>query len=95
VIVTPDSKLASAITVVGLAVTTRLDTCDPNRSVNLPWHPRGQAGTKLRKPSAVVCDWFVELNPAGLVAEGHVPGDRLQKILEVMRANLPKDIQEP
>jgi len=50
--------------------------------VPLPWHSRGQAMTKLRKRSAAVLSWIVEVEPADVEDfGGDVPAGLMIEIL--------------
>ena len=44
-----------------IAITTSFDDPPPDDHVPLPWDPRGRAATKLRKRSAAVLSWIVEV----------------------------------
>jgi hypothetical protein len=48
---------------VALAITTTFTDPPPPDHVPLPWHPQGRVITKLRKRSAAVLSWVVEIHP--------------------------------
>ncbi|HEX3355701.1 MAG TPA: type II toxin-antitoxin system PemK/MazF family toxin [Tepidisphaeraceae bacterium] len=66
-----------------MAVSTTFPDPAPKDHVELPWHPAGRAMTKLRKRSAAVLSWIVEVDSADIVElHGDVPGKVMLEILE-------------
>jgi hypothetical protein len=52
----------------------------------LPFHPRGEAATGLRKPSVAKCSWQVQLQLHDIVeGKGFTPTNILIQILEKIR----------
>jgi len=65
-----------------MAVTTSFADPPPADHVPLPWHPQGRVMTKLRKRSAAVLSWLVEIDPADILElHGDVPTRLMSQIL--------------
>lgn len=90
VIITASAEISSTEPFVVAAATTSFGEPLPSGYVKLPWHPKGQVRTKLRKPTAVVCHWLVEItaNDVKSVA-GVVPPEEM---LESMSGVHGRDI---
>jgi hypothetical protein len=66
-----------------MAVTTTFPHPPPDDHLQLPWHPQGRVSTKLRKRSAAVLSWIVEIDPADIIEfGGDVPVKVMRQILE-------------
>jgi hypothetical protein len=66
-----------------MAVTTSFPDPPPADHVELPWHPRGIASTRLRRRSAAVLSWITEIRPAHILSfHGDVPPRLMTEILE-------------
>lgn len=88
VILTPDEEIGDADELFGVVAsnTAALMNPRPPYCVELPFHPTGRVGTKLKKPTVAVCAWVVgvrkpEIEDLG----GIVPPRIVQQILEVRR----------
>jgi mRNA-degrading endonuclease toxin of MazEF toxin-antitoxin module len=83
VILSSTEQIERGEPVMALAVTTTFADPPPDDHVPLPWHPQGRAGTKLRKRSAAVLSWIVEIDPEDVVEfYGEVPPRLMIQILE-------------
>ena len=67
--------------------TTQVSRPLQDEEVLLPWHKDGLAKTKLRKPTAIICNWVAEVpqnevrNVGGPVPDSHMK-EILQKVLK-------------
>ncbi len=70
-----------------VAVTTSVQSFDPERCVELPWHRNGHPRTKLRSKCIARCDWVVRIHVDEITRlGGTVPDRALNAIFE----RLPK-----
>jgi len=82
IVLTPTADIRADKPVIAMAITTTFPEPPPHDHVPLPWHSRGQAMTKLRKRSAAVLSWIVEVEPADVEDfGGDVPAGLMIKIL--------------
>src|SRR6186997_859891 len=91
VIITPESEVATASTLVGVVAsnTAALKIPRPKSYIELPWHPAGRVATRLRKPTVAVCEWLVTVKPDEVAENnvgGRVPATILEKIIETVRS---------
>lgn len=82
VILTPAAEIPDEETLVAVAATTRFDEPIASDQVALPWHPTGEARTRLRKPTVAVCSWLVELRKEDIESYGGVVPPRV--MLEIV-----------
>ncbi len=83
VIITDTNQIFMDEKIVGAAITTTYPEPPPETHVALPWHPRGQAATGLRRRSAAVCNWLVRLQPSSVEeVMGFVPTRTLLTIVK-------------
>ncbi len=84
VIVTSSSEIILDEPIVASPLTTSFPSPAPRNYVEVPWDPRGHPSTRLRRRSAVVCDWGpIELRPSDIESiEGFVPTKYLTVILK-------------
>lgn len=84
VVVTNSSEIILDEPIVASPLTTSFPSPAPRNYVEVPWDPRGHPSTRLRKRSAVVCDWGpIELRPSDIESiEGFVPTKYLTVILK-------------
>jgi mRNA-degrading endonuclease toxin of MazEF toxin-antitoxin module len=85
VIVTPTDEISEDEPFVGVAVTGTLPRPLPDDYVMLPYHNEGHPRTGLRKKSAAVCSWLVELQVDDIKQyKGVTPTKELEKILKIL-----------
>ena len=83
VLLTSDADIQGGAPLVAAAISTSFDQLDPSMYVSLPWHPAGNARTKLTAPCAAVCTWLVEVSPDCIVKYGGwVPSDKMQELFD-------------
>jgi mRNA-degrading endonuclease toxin of MazEF toxin-antitoxin module len=86
IILTPTEEIREGERFVGVAVSSTFPRLIPDDSVELPYHPAGQARTGLRKPSVAVCSWRVPLTHADVIRSiGWVPDKQMLVILEKVK----------
>lgn len=95
VILTPEAEIANSPRLVGVVAshTAFLKNPLPKTYIELPWHPSGRVGTRLKKPTVAVCEWLAAVDPA-LISEsdigGRVPATVLERILSMVRQQHPE-----
>jgi hypothetical protein len=88
IILTPTDQIHDAEPLQAMAISTTFPNPPPRDHIPLPWHPQGRVLTKLRRRSAAVLSWIVELDAADIdELQGDVP---LKLMLEIL-ARLEKD----
>jgi hypothetical protein len=90
VILTPEDQISGARRLVGVVAshTASMTNPRPETYIELPWHPTGRVGTKLKKPTVAVCEWLTTFDPSLLTESdvgGRVPALVLEKVLNVVR----------
>ena len=89
IILTPDAEIETAQELFGVVAsnTAALMNPRPPHCIELPFHPTGRVGTKLRKPTVAVCTWIVSIKKDEIEDFGGVVPPRIiQGILETRRA---------
>lgn len=87
VIITPTKAIRADGDVVLVAITGSVNAAPPEMQVALPWHPQGQTGTRLNKPSVAVCNWIFTRPVASVQGYGGmVPDRQLLQILDKIKA---------
>jgi precorrin isomerase len=72
---------------VAAAITTTFPHPTPKNMVDLPWTHFGHPATGLRKRSAAVANWLVQLQASDVEEiKGYMPTARLIQLLELVRA---------
>ncbi|GMV98066.1 MAG: hypothetical protein AMXMBFR83_24190 [Phycisphaerae bacterium] len=82
-IISPTDEIVQNRPVAALAITTTFP--DPPRAdeVPIPWSRVGYPSTGLRKRSAVVCSWRVNIEPSQVEAvHGYLPTVYMTKVME-------------
>jgi hypothetical protein len=83
IILTPTDQIRDDEPLQAMAVSTTFPEPPPKDHVQLPWHPSGRVMTKLRKRSAAVLSWIVELDIDDIVElHGDVP---VKLMLEIFK----------
>jgi hypothetical protein len=87
IILTSDDEIACSETVVGVVASNTAANTNPRPDdyVAIPYHPAGNCGTKLKKPTVAVCHWIVKIEKCILAPDcmaGVVPPRILKEILE-------------
>ena len=90
IVVTATSDIALGKTVRVVAVTTRLPDPLPDDHVLLPWHPQGTARSGLRRKSAAVPSWLMEVSVDDLQVVGVLPPHVIDDLLAKVAANIPQ-----
>ena len=68
-----------------VAATTKFSEPLSDDQVRLPWHPNGQARTRLHQPTVAVCTWLCEIQEKDIVRYGGVvPPKTMEEILAVL-----------
>jgi hypothetical protein len=90
VVVSATADIAAGKPVRLVAITTRLPNPLPSDHVLLPWDPRGQARSGLRRRSAAVASWQARI-PVGDVRQvvGILPPSVIADLLAKVAATLP------
>jgi PemK-like, MazF-like toxin of type II toxin-antitoxin system len=82
VVIACSSDASSGDQVVAAAITTTIPNPLSSNLVELPWNRQGTAKTKLRRRSAVVCDWLLLFESSCIQSySGYVPGNLLTLIM--------------
>ena len=85
VIITSTSDLQLGQPLVVVAATTKFSEPLSDDQVRLPWHPNGQARTRLHQPTVAVCTWLCEIQEKDIVRYGGVvPPKTMEEILAVL-----------
>ena len=75
--------------VTAMAVTTTFPEPPPRDHVKLPWHPQGRVLTKLRKRSAAVISWIVEVQPSDVIeVYGDIPVKVMMDVLKRLNESM-------
>ena len=83
IILTPTDQIREDEPLIAMAISTTYPDPPPKDHIELPWHPSGRAGTKLRKRSAAVLSWIVELEMDEIAEmHGDVPSHLMLQILQ-------------
>ena len=83
VVLTPTEEIDPSDTIVVAAGTTKFTEPLPDNKVKLPWHRNGHIVTGLKLPTAVVCEWIVEISLNEVVKIGGMcPERHFNKILD-------------
>ena len=86
VILTPTEEIREGEHFVAVAVSSTFPHPVPDDCVELPYHPAGQARTRLRKPSVAVCSWLVPLTHTDVIRPiGWVPDQQMLAILDKVK----------
>jgi hypothetical protein len=86
VVTTASDEISKERPLVAVAITGALSNPIADDEIRLPFHPRGEASTGLRKPSVAKCSWLVKLQLDAVVeAKGFIPTKVLIQILEKIR----------
>lgn len=81
-VVTTTSEIHSSNTFVVVAVTGEFTEPIAPDLVKLPWHPKGNTKTQLKKPSVAVCSWRCEIQHSDIVEfKGMVPPTEMAEII--------------
>lgn len=89
-IITATDEILLDNVILGLAITTSFGDPIPDNMIPIPWASKGPVRTGLRKRSAVVCNWAVELQISNVISlEGFLPLEDLQKVI-ALRSSLAK-----
>ncbi|HWE95959.1 MAG TPA: type II toxin-antitoxin system PemK/MazF family toxin [Tepidisphaeraceae bacterium] len=90
VVLTPTDDICEDEPIVVVAVTTTFADPPPADHVLLPWDPQGRTLTKLRKRSAAVLSWIVEVLPNDIVeCQGDLPAPLVTRILKSLDQQRP------
>ena len=90
IVLTATADLRSDEPFVAMAITTTFRDPPPDDHIVLPWHPQGRTTTKLRRRSAAVLSWLVEVNPADVHQfGGDVPIPLMIEILKRLEDTEP------
>ena len=82
IVLTATAEIRQGESFEAMAVTTTFPQPPPADHVELPWHPQGRVLTKLRKRSAAVLSWIVEIDLGDVIEfGGDVPVKVMRKIL--------------
>ena len=82
VVLTDNSEIGSAKTLVGAAITSQFVRPLQSDEVPIPFSPDGTCVTKLRKDCVAKCSWLCEFEKSEIVdINGPVPTATLEKIL--------------
>ena len=86
VIITATEEILLDQPIAALAITTTFpDPPHPNQ-IAIPWYHRGHPATRLRRRSAVVCNWMVVIRPGDVEdIKGYLPTANLLEVLELNR----------
>ena len=85
VIITDSSEIPTESALVGVAVTATFGDPLPKWAVEIPWSTAGESKTGLRRRSAAVCNWLVELDKQNVDRIiGFVPRSHLQEIIALV-----------
>jgi mRNA-degrading endonuclease toxin of MazEF toxin-antitoxin module len=85
VIITPNKEIAAGEPLVAVAISTTYQQLDKSLYVTLPWHPAGNSRTKLKRDSAAVCTWLVEITESAIEGYGGlVPDETMKRIQETL-----------
>lgn len=88
VITSSDAEINEAAELAGIACSHSAvnEIPRPPDFVELPYHPRGQCKSKLRKPTVAICRWAVTLRKADLesLPQAFVGGVVAPKHIELM-----------
>jgi hypothetical protein len=88
-VVTASDEIILNTPIVAVGITGTIPDPIPDHYVLLPWSPHKHKTTSLKKPSAAVCDWFVDLLPGDAQRiEGFIPEAELAEILEKIQPYL-------
>jgi hypothetical protein len=83
IILTATNDIRPDEPLIAMAVTTTVSDPPPADHVLLPWHPQGRVMTRLRRRSAAVLSWIVEVEPAEITDfYGDVPARLMTEILK-------------
>lgn len=86
VIVSPTPDLRSGGVFVAVAITGQFTEPVAEDEVLLPWHPKGLAATRLRKPSIAKCSWLCEIQKEDVIEiKGTVPRSQMEQIIAYVR----------
>jgi hypothetical protein len=91
VIITAESEVSKTTELVGVVAsnTAALKSPRPNTYVELPWHPAGRVGTRLKKPTVAVCEWLVAVKSTAIAEMdigGRVSATVLERIIQTVRS---------
>jgi mRNA-degrading endonuclease toxin of MazEF toxin-antitoxin module len=88
IVITPTAEIDDDASLVGVAITGRIDLCSPAEVVELPWHNDRHPKTKLYKPSVAVTTWilFIEQDEIEEFG-GYVPAIYMNEILAMVEKN--------
>ena len=82
IIVTATDDIREDEPLIAMAITTSFGEPPPADHIPLPWHPQGRSITRLRKRSAAVLSWVIEIDAADLLEfGGDVPPALMIEIL--------------
>lgn len=86
IITTPDTDLASAVELAGIACSHSAVFRNPRPAdyFEMPYHPSGRCGSKLTKPTIAICRWM-PIARRGLGHRKPVTRDDVKMILEASR----------
>jgi len=74
IILTATKDIAASDILEVMAITTTFPSPPPADHVELPWHPQGNAATRLRRRSAAVLTWLDEIEAGDILQlYGDVP----------------------
>lgn len=83
VIITASDEIIIDDSIVAVAITTTFAEPPPDYCVEIPWYRLGHRVTGLKRRSAAVCNWMVEIHPSDIEGRpiGMVPKKYLLDIL--------------
>jgi len=87
IVLTSDDEIVFSDTLVGVVASNTAANINPRPDdyIAIPYHPAGNCGTKLKKPTVAVCNWIVKIEKCNIAPgcmAGVVPPRILKEILE-------------
>jgi hypothetical protein len=83
IILTPDEQIGQAKELFGVVASNTAAVINPRppHCIDLPFHPSGRVGTKLRKPTVAVCNWVVAVDRAEIEDMGGIVSPKLVSLI--------------
>ncbi len=98
IILTPNEEVAETEELFGVVASNTAANLNPRPPfcIDLPFHPSGKVGTRLRKPTVALCGWIAQVAKTDIEPQnigGIVPPTIVESILKTRGAIPPEELQ--